>query len=229
MKIIRLLILMTVAMTAVSCVSSTMTRQSQYPKLYEEHPVTLLVMPPINNTTNVEAKDLLYTSISKPLVEAGYYVISPLLSLDVLKAESAYDAELFIDGPLNKFGEFFGADAVVFSVIETWAKQDLGIRTKLHYMIKSTKTNEILFDRTCDLYLDLKPKNSTNASNGNAWGALLDLAVSAIVTATTDHIEAARKANQYIFQDIPKGKYHSSYGKDQSVNVSSRDITVTVR
>ena len=36
----------------------------------EEKPITLLVMPPINNSTNVEAKDLLYTSISRPLVEA---------------------------------------------------------------------------------------------------------------------------------------------------------------
>ena len=59
---------------------NTVTRETQYAKMYEEKPVTLLVMPPINNSTNVEAKDLLYTSISRPLVEAGYYVISPLLA-----------------------------------------------------------------------------------------------------------------------------------------------------
>ena len=73
---------------------NTVTRESQYSKMYEEKPITLLVMPPINNSTNVEAKDLLYTSISRPLVEAGYYVVSPLLAMDILKAESAYDAEL---------------------------------------------------------------------------------------------------------------------------------------
>ena len=91
--------------------------------MYEEKPVTLLVMPPINNSSNVEAKDLLYTSISKPLAEAGYYVISPLLAMDILKAESAYDAEMFVNGSLSTFHNYFGCDAVVFSEIKTWAKQ----------------------------------------------------------------------------------------------------------
>ena len=59
--------------TVTSCgMFNTVTRESQYAKMYEEKPVTLLVMPPINNSANVEAKDLLYTSISRPLVEAGY-------------------------------------------------------------------------------------------------------------------------------------------------------------
>ena len=90
-------------MTASCGMISTVTRESQYAKMYEEKPLTLLVMPPINNSTNVEAKDLLYTSISRPLVEAGYYVISPLLAMDVLKAESAYDSELFFDAPLTRY------------------------------------------------------------------------------------------------------------------------------
>ncbi|MBQ4376783.1 MAG: DUF799 family lipoprotein [Bacteroidales bacterium] len=225
MKLRNILLITVVAVIATSCATS-LTRQSQYPKLYDEHPVTLLVMPPINNTTNVESKELLYTSISKPLAEAGYYVISPLLSLDVLKAESAYDAEMFIDSPLGKFGEFFGADAVVFSFIDTWAKQGFGIRTKIRYVIKSTTTNEILFDRTCDLYLDLQQQTNTN---NNGWGALLDLAVSALETATTDHIVAARKANNYIFRDIPRGKYHPDFGKDQTSPADRKDISITVK
>ena len=79
------------------------TRSSLYPGMYEEHPVTLLVMPPINNTANVEAKELLYTSISRPLAEAGYYVIPPTLAMAVLRQESGYDAELFLDRPLRQF------------------------------------------------------------------------------------------------------------------------------
>ncbi|MBR5104557.1 MAG: DUF799 family lipoprotein, partial [Bacteroidales bacterium] len=152
----RILYLMILSCMVTSCgMMSTVTRESQYAKMYEEKPITLLVMPPINNSTNVEAKDLLYTSISRPLVEAGYYVISPLLAMDVLKAESAYDSEMFFDAPLTAFQNYFGADAVVFSVIDTWAKKGLGIETKIRYVIKSAYTNEILFDRSCDLYLDL--------------------------------------------------------------------------
>ena len=212
-------------MTASCGMISTVTRESQYAKMYEEKPITLLVMPPINNSTNVEAKDLLYTSISRPLVEAGYYVISPLLAMDVLKAESAYDSEMFFDAPLSVFNNYFGADAVVFSVIDTWAKKGLGIQTKIRYVIKSAYTNEILFDRSCDLYLDL----SVDSGSGGALGALIDLAASAINTAATDHIIAARKANYFILRDIPRGKYSPEYMLDKETAAETKDIVANVK
>ncbi len=211
---------------ATSCgMLNTVTRESQYAKMYEEKPVTLLVMPPINNSTNVEAKDLLYTSISRPLVEAGYYVISPLLAMDVLKSESAYDAEMFFDASLSPFQNYFGADAVVFSVIDTWAKKGLGIETKIRYVIKSAHTNEILFDRSCDLYLDL----SVDSNSKSVLGALVDLAASAITTAVTDHIIAARKANYFILRDIPRGKYSPEYMLDKQTIAEEKDVVTRVR
>lgn len=204
---------------------NTVTRETQYAKMYEEKPVTLLVMPPINNSTNVEAKDLLYTSISRPLVEAGYYVISPLLAMDILKSESAYDSELFIEAPLTMFNNFFGADAVVFSVIDSWAKKGTGIQTKIRYVIKSAYTNEILFDRSCDLYLDL----SVNSGTGGLLGALVDLTASLITTAATDHIVAARKANYFILRDIPRGKYSPEYMIDKEYIAEQKDIVTVVK
>lgn len=222
----RIIYFVIICCMATSCgVTSTITRESQYAKMYEEKPITLLVMPPINNSANAEAKDLLYTSISRPLVEAGYYVISPLLAMDVLKAESAYDAENFIDASLSTFQNYFGVDAVVFSVIDTWAKKGLGIETKIRYVIKSAHTNETLFDRSCDLYLDL----SVNSGSSGLLGALVDLAASAINTAATDHIIAARKANYYILRDIPRGKYSPEYMQDKEVAAEEKDVVARVK
>lgn len=222
----RILYFILLCCMATSCgMPNTVTRESQYAKMYEEKPIALLVLPPINNSANVEAKDLLYTSISRPLVEAGYYVISPLLAMDVLKAESAYDSEMFFDAPLTAFQNYFGADAVVFSVIDTWTKKGLGIETKIRYVIKSAYTNEILFDRSCDLYLDL----SVNSGTGGALGALIDLAASAINTAATDHIIAARKANYYILRDIPRGKYSPEHMLDKETIAEKKDVVARVK
>ena len=222
----RFIILTMACCLLASCgIGSSYTRGSQYAKMYEEKPITLLVMPPINNSTNVEAKDLLYTSISRPLVEAGYYVISPLVAMDVMKAESAYDSELFFDAPLNVFNNYFGADAVVFSVIDSWNKKGLGIQTKLRYVIKSAYTNEVLFDRSCDLYLDL----SINSNSGTLLGILVDLAASAINTAATDHIIAARQANYFIMNDIPRGKYSPDHMIDKDYSAGSKNITASVK
>ena len=64
----------------------------------KKKPLTILIMPPINNTNHAEAKEYFYSSLAKPLCEKGYYVVSPFLSMDLLKQESAYDSEMFIGG-----------------------------------------------------------------------------------------------------------------------------------
>lgn len=223
-----ILLMATVATLLLTSCASTRTRGSLYPNFYTENPVTLLVMPPINNTTNVEAKDLLYTSISHPLVEAGYYVVSPHLALEMLKAESAYDAELFIDKDAAVFARVFGADAVVFSQIDKWEKVGIGIKTKIRYIVKSTKTNEVLFDRTCDLFLDLETEVS-DKDDKSFLGVLLDAAATVVNTALTDHIVAARKCNKFVFSDIPRGKYSPDHMNDMDAAASEKDIKVTVK
>ena len=145
--------------------------------------------------------------------------------MDVLKAESAYDSEIFFDAPLTTFQNYFGADAVVFSVIDTWTKKGFGIQTKIRYVIKSAYTNEILFDRSCDLYLDL----SVNSGSGGAIGALANLTASIINTAATDHIIAARKANYFILRDIPRGKYSPDHMLDKQVVAEKKDVVARVK
>jgi len=222
----KFLILLAAMALLVSCGSaSKLTRGEVYAPLYNEAPVTLLVMPPINNTANVEAKDLLYTSISRPLVEAGYYVLPPILTMDILKAESAYDAEMFFEQPLGQFGRVFGADAVIFSVIDQWAKQGVGIRVKIRYIMRSTRTDEVLFDRTCDLFLDTR----INSGGGGLLGMALDLALTAANTALTAHIEAAREANRFIFSDIPFGKFSPLYQQDQDWKAEPANVKATVK
>ena len=223
MKRVFFIIIICLSVFITSCTSYT--RGIQYPKFYEEKPVSIMVMPPINNTTNVEAKELLYTSISYPLIEAGYYVVSPHLSMEILKAESSYDAEVFINNDISVFRQDFGADAVIFSVIDMWEKKGLGIETKIKYIVKSTKTNNILFERTCDLYLNLQQNSGSNS----VYSQVADLAVSIITTMVTDHIVAARKCNNYIFSDIPRGKYSPDYMRDKEFQASEKNIKKTVR
>ncbi len=145
--------------------------------------------------------------------------------MDVLKSESAYDSELFIDGNMSMFNRYFGADAVIFSVIDTWTKKGMGIETKIRYIMKSAHTNEVIFERSCDLYLNLQ----VNSGTGSLLGALVDLAASAILTAATDHIVAARKCNYYIFNDLPYGKYSPNFGLDKGTMALPKDVTARVQ
>lgn len=223
---IHAVIFAAISVMLTSCgIGQQVTRGNQYAKMYDEKPLTFLVMPPINNTTDVDAKDYLFTSISRPIIENGYYVVPPMLSMEIMKAESAYDAELFIDGDQSVFRRYFGADAVIYTEINTWAKQGFGITTDLRYIMKSTVTNEVLFERSCHLHLDLSVSDSGNS----VLGALFSLAASAINTAATDHIVAARKANYYIVRDMPRGKYSPEYLQDMETGAEERNVSVYVK
>ena len=45
----------------------------------------------------------------------------------------------------------------------------------------------------------------------------------------TDHIVAARKANNYIFEDLPRGKYSPQYMQDMDVHADEMNISKTVK
>ena len=112
-------IIIVIAVVFLSSCTSTVpiTKSVAYKGIYEEKPLSILLMPPINRSTNVEAKEYFHSTLNIPIANAGFYVIPPFLSMEILKKESAYDAELFLNSPLTKFGEVFGADLAVFTII----------------------------------------------------------------------------------------------------------------
>ncbi len=196
-----------------SCTTTTkIPKSTAYKGMYDEKPLSVLLMSPINKSTNIEAKEYFHSTLNIPIANAGFYVIPPFLSMEILKKESAYDAELFLNSPLSKFREVFGADIVVFTIIHKWDKSGLAatVKVEVEYIIKSAKTNEILYTRKGDITYDA----SVSTGVGGAWGALANLAASAINTAATKYVDVARACNAYTFKDLPAGKYSPNYNND---------------
>ena len=228
-KIIKLFALFSfVALIFTSCGSSKiLTKQEIYPHIYSERPLAIAIMPPINKTNNVEAKEFLYVTLSKPLSEKGYYVLSPFLCMEMYKSESAYDAEMYINNPVGQFGKVLGADAVLFTTIVKWEKAALvsSIYVEIEYLLKSTHTNEILFERKGHITYDA----SVNSGSNGLLGALVDLAASAINTAATNHVKVARICNAYTLSDIPAASYSPIFDTDQKMPAGQKIFTQTVR
>jgi len=165
-----------------------------------------------------------HSTLSIPLANAGFYVIPPYLSMEILKKESAYDAELFINAPLTKFGEIFGADMVLFTIINKWDKSYGYVSVGVEYIVKSTKTNEILYDRKGTI------NYSTTVSNtgGGLVGALVSVAATAINTAATKYVDVARVCNGYTLSDLPLGKYAPVNPKEAEEFAGKNDFNVTL-
>ena len=205
----------------------TATRKDLYGGLYAEKPISVLIMPPINKSTNVEAKEFFHSTLCVPLANAGYYVIPPFLSMEMLKKESAYDAELFLNESVNKFGDFFGADVALFTIIHRWDKAPIvaKVYVDIEYILKSTKTNEVLFSRYGHITYDA----TIQSNNSGLAGVLISMAASAINTALTDQIKIARTCNIYSLSVLPSGKYNPNYELDGDLSGGKKEFSVTLK
>lgn len=215
-------ILLSATFLMFSCgTTSKLNKAQAYKGIYTEKPLSVLIMPPINRSTNVDAKEYFYTTLNVPVINAGYYVIPPFLSMEILKRESAYDSELFINKPsLKIFNEIFGADLALFTIISKWDKSSLASRVtvEVEYILKSTHTNEIMYSRKGTILY-----NTSISSEGSF---LTNIVASAINTAATKYVDVARASNNYIFMDLPKGKYSPKYGLDREEMAGLKVIKV---
>jgi hypothetical protein len=137
------------------------------------------------------------------------------LTGEMLKGQGLYDTELIINQPLDRFYEFFGADAVLFTRIRKWDKKYAVLAANLTVTIdaqlKSTRSNQILWEYSGTIVADLSGQSNT----GNP---LVDLAVKALVTgintAAADYVPHAQLATTQLLQTVPFGKYHNRSGQD---------------
>ncbi|MDR0614167.1 MAG: DUF799 domain-containing protein [Dysgonamonadaceae bacterium] len=207
------------------CSPKLFPKGEAYKGFYDEKPVAVLIMPPINKTTSVDAKEYFHTTLNVPVSNAGYYVIPPFLSMEILKRESAYDAELFLDAPLTKFGDVFGADLALFTIIHQWKKASVvgTITVEVEYLFKSVKTGETVYQRRGGITV-----NANTSYGQSGLGALVGMAVAAIQTAVTDHAIVGAVCNNVTLQDLPAGKYSPLYEKDSNQRAGQKDFKTSI-
>ncbi len=119
---------------------------------------SILVLPPINNSFNVEAPNYLMSSISKPIVERGYYVFPINLVYSLLKREGLADPYILSRSDPLKIGKMFGADAILYPKIKKFTEQYSVEKTQVivavDYILKSGRNGKTLWQADHSLSFD---------------------------------------------------------------------------
>ena len=84
------------------------------------------------------------------------------------------------------------------------------VKIDIEYILKSTITNEVLYTRYGSIVYDA----SVSSGVDGIYGALADIALSALNTAATKYVDLARVCNGYSLSDLPQGKYSPMFGVD---------------
>ena len=218
MKNILKLLCLVLLVNLTSCSSAAkITKFSEYPEIYNERPETILFIPPINNTTAADAKDLLRTTIAPILSEKGYYVLPIEPIFDFFKLNGAYSiAETSDKLPLDQFKDIFDADAVLMLTINGWDKKFYvvggHVRVDLLYELVSTKTGKTLWKVRKNVKVD------TSSSNQNA-SLLTNILLTAVNTASTKYVDIAKYAHVLALTTIPAGFRSPNFMKDKEIKI----------
>jgi hypothetical protein len=207
-----------------ACVQTMVAKKDAFPEIYNERPLSILVLPPINETTAADAKDYYLTTVAEPISYAGYYVFPIEVTNEILKSVGLHDTEMVSEEHLKKFKEFFGADAVLFVKIVKWNTNYAvfagNVTVGIECTLKSTTTHNNLWQYKGTVVVD----TSGGSSGGGIGGLIAKMIVTAIATASTDYVPIAKRVNYMVIGSMPYGKYHPSFNTDREDEIIQGDM-----
>ncbi|MCI0370203.1 MAG: DUF799 domain-containing protein [candidate division NC10 bacterium] len=214
MKILRPLMAGVFLLSVGACATAP---KPDYSRFFEHHPRSLVIVPAINKTTAVEAPIVFNTTATKPFAERGYYVYPVFLTRDILNDLGLSDEGLIAQAQPQRFREIFGADAVLFVTVNTWATTYVvlasSVTVEANYKLVDSDSGEVIWERT------ERVVETSGGGGGGGLGGLVARAISAALTAIlVDYRPLARKMNTLAVdkpgQGLPAGPYRSEYKQD---------------
>lgn len=181
-----------------------------YEALLASEPRSILVIPPKNNSVEVNAPYIYLSTISRPLGEKGYYVF-PVAVIDTFMKENGLPTpEEMNSVPLDKLYEHIGADAVLYVEINDWGQKYniLSSDTVVNVSMRLVdgKTGVLLWDASASVV------KSSDSGGGGLIGNLVNAVASQIMNSISDQTPTvARTANNIALYGPNQGLLNGPY------------------
>ena len=167
-------------------------------------PRSILVLPPLNETTAVKGTYGTLSTVTFPLAEMGYYVYPVAVTDHFLKENGMPTAGEMHAVPLDKIREIIGADAVLYLTLKDY---------KTRYFFYFCTTTVAVEGKLVDTRTGLILWEGKGKHREIVAGSPLDIAVYQMLFTSMDHaheISGAANANLIKMKDhgLPYGPYH---------------------
>jgi hypothetical protein len=193
--------------------------KKDYTAFRAANPRSILVVPVVNNTNNVEAPGIFLSTLPIPVAERGYYVFPVNMVRRVLEDEGLSDPDLVHMADTGRLCNLFGADSVLYVSIEAWTAQYMLITTQVtvefDYVMKDGKTGDTIWKE----HKKVVYAPQQQSGGGSPLASLVAAAVQAAVTkAAPNYMPLARQANAEVINTpgvgLPAGPHNKEYGTD---------------
>lgn len=145
---------------------------------------TVLVVPTINKTTQVNADRLFNSLISMPFAERGYYVYGPETTRMIFEADGLYEPEKVQETPADQLAQLFGSDVVVKVQIHFFDTSYYLLKTRseirLTYQVYD-KGGNLLLNFQDDVFLD-------QGGDASSLGGLIASAITSAINRAVNNM-----------------------------------------
>ena len=177
-----------------------------YTAFRQNRPVSMLVLPPLNETPDVVATYGVLSQVTLPLAEAGYYVVPVSLMDETFRQNGLNNPAEVHDVSPAKLREIFGADAAVYIKVTQYGTSYAVVASDT----RVTAQARIVDLRTGDLLWLGSATAASSENKSSNQGGLVGLLVQAIVTqivetATDTSIVYAGVASQRLLSPRKNG------------------------
>ena len=189
-----------------------------YTVFRQHQPKSILVLPPQNMSTDINAGYSVLTTTTRPLSELGYYVFPVVMVDQLLKENGLPTASEMHQAPLDKLHEVFGTDAVLYITVEKYGTKYMVISSSTFVQARGKlvdcRTGTVLWE---DQVVTQLGGNSSSDPIAALVGALVDQ----VVNKMTDQAHnCAYLASSLLLANpntgLLKGPRHPEFGKPAS-------------
>jgi len=190
-----------------------------YTAYKEAKPASILVLPPINGTPEVQATPSVMAQVTQPLAESGYYVLPVSLVDETLKSNGMHTPDDAQQIPAAKLREIFGADAGLYVKVSRYGSVYKVLNSEtavtLEAKLVDLRNGQLLWEGSASA----SSAEQNNSSQGGLIGLLVKAVVDQIISASTDrsHPMAGLASQRLLAAGRPNGLLYGprspNYGK----------------
>ncbi|MDX7997829.1 hypothetical protein FE394_01100 [Xenorhabdus sp. Reich] len=157
-----------------------------YSALRESKPKSILVLPAVNKSVEVQASGSLLSQITYPLAESGYYVYPVAVVEETFRQNGMTEAQDIHNLSYKKLHEIFGADSALYLNITEYGTQyriiNSDTRVSATARLVDLRTGKALWSRSATA----SSTENDNHSSGGLIGMLVSAAISQIANTVMD-------------------------------------------
>lgn len=196
-----------VSLALTGCVTR---KPCDYTNFRAHPPHSIVVLPPLNQSTDIKGTYSYLSTVTRPLAEMGYYVF-PVAEVDELMKENGLPtAGEMQQAPLDKIGEIIGADSVLYVTLKKY-----GSKYEIISSVTTVSADAKLVDVKTGLTLwdgTVTAQQSSGDSGGGIIGALITAAVTQVVNSASDPAhDVSSMANFQLFTPKNYGLLYGPY------------------